>query len=337
MITNEKVQYRNLGRTGVKVSPLCLGTMNFGVRTPEAEAAEIINHYIEAGHNFIDTANVYGRFNGRGEVGWSEEIIGNTLSANGKRGRIILATKVWGHMDPEDPNARGLSRKHILTSCKDSLKRLKTKYIDLYQLHRPVLDIPIDETLRVLDDLIRRGWVRYIGTSMFPTWRIMEGLWVSEKYHLNRFVSEQPRYNIYDREIEREIVPMAQKYNLAILPFSPLGGGILTGKYRKGESFPEDSRLTFDELASYYVNALNKKFYELLDILKEISNDKGCTISQLSLAWVITHPGITSVIIGPRTMEQLEDNLDALNVTLTEKDYQRIDGMTIPGSNIENF
>ncbi len=331
----ENIQYRNLGRTGVKVSPLCLGTMNFGVRTPEDEAAEIINHYIKTSHNFIDTANLYGAPN---EVGRSEEIIGKVLSENRRRDRVILATKVWGHMDPDDPNAGGLSRKHLIASCEASLKRLQTKYIDLYQLHRPVPDVPIDETLLALDDLIRRGWVRYIGTSMFPSWKIMEGLLVAEKYHLNRFVSEQPRYNIYDREIERELLLMAQAYDIAILPFSPLGGGILTGKYCKGKPFPEGSRLlSVKEWAPYYVNALNDRFYELLDVLREIASEKGCTLSQLSLAWIIAQPGVTSVIIGPRTVEHLEDNLGALHVKLTETDRQRIDSMTIPGSNIENF
>lgn len=321
------MEYRSLGRTGVQVSPLCLGTMNFGSRTPEAESIGIIGRAIEAGLNLIDTANIYGDANEG--VGRAEAIIGKALSQNGKRDRIVLATKVFYPMDPSDPNSSGLSRRHIIAECEASLMRLHTDYVDLYQLHRPAPDIPIDETLRALDDLVCSGKVRYIGTSGFPAWQIMEALWMSDTLRLNRFVTEQPFYNMTHRIIERELVPMALKYGIAILPYSPLGGGILTGKYRRGQPHPSDSRLTFEKWAVYW-DDLNDGVYDLLDLLVEISAEKGCTISQLALTWTMAQPGITSVIIGPRTREQLDDNLVALNVAVTTNDLERIDSISKP-------
>jgi aryl-alcohol dehydrogenase-like predicted oxidoreductase len=322
------LQYTSLGRTGVMVSKLCLGTMNFGSRTAEETAINMINQAIDAGVNFIDTANLYGEANEG--VGRSEEIIGKALAQNGKRHRIVLGTKVFFPTDENDPNARGLSRRHIFAACEASLKRLRTDYVDLYQLHRPAPQIPIDETLRALDDLIHAGKVRYIGTSQFFAWQIVEALWTSERLLLNRFVTEQPFYNMIDRSIETDIVPMAQKYGIAILPYSPLGGGILTGKYRRGVPYPEGSRFTFEKWAGVWDSDLNDRVYELLDVLDEIAKEKGCTVSQLSLAWVMAQPGITSVIIGPRTEEQLLDNLGAINVRLNDSDYKRIDGNSIP-------
>ena len=319
------MEYRYLGRTGVKVSPICLGTMYFGSYTPEEEAIDIINHAIRYGVNFIDTANAYGRY-GEG-VGRSEEIIGKSLEQNGKRNRIVLATKVFFEMDPDDPNSSGLSRRHIITECEASLRRLRTDYIDLYQLHRPASHIPIDETLRALDDLIHAGKVRYIGTSSFPAWQIMEALWISDKLRLNRFTSEQSFYNLIDRLIETDVVPIAQRYGFAIVLYSPLGGGILTGKYQRGKPFPEESRFS---KGFGWDSDPSDRVYDLLDVLREISEEKGCTISQFSLAWAMNQLGITSVIIGPRTLEQLEDNLAALNVDVTEQDNTRIDEIARP-------
>jgi len=328
------MKYRNLGRTGVKVSPLCLGTMNFGSRTPEDEAIRMIDRAIEAGLNLIDSANLYGDANEG--VGRSEGIIGKALSRNGQRNRIILATKVFFPMDLGDPNSGGLSRRHIVAECEASLRRLRTDHIDLYQLHRPAPDIPIDETLRALDDLMRAGKVRYIGTSGFPAWQIVEALWTSDKLRLNRLVTEQPFYNMTHRSIERELVPMALRYGIAILPYSPLGGGILTGKYRRGQPYPGGSRLTFEKWAPYW-DDLNDRVYDLLDLLIEISAGKGCTISQLALAWAMAQPGITSVIIGPRTQQQLEDNLGVLDVVITDEDMKRIDAISKPrGTLISN-
>lgn len=327
------MEYRNLGRTGVKVSPLCLGTMNFGSRTPEDEATCMIDRAIEVGLNLIDTANLYG--DASEGVGRAEEIIGKALSRNGKRNRIVLATKVFFPMDPGDPNSSGLSRRHIVAECEASLRRLRTDYIDLYQLHRPAPDVPIDETLRALDDLIRTGKVRYIGTSGFSAWQIMEALWMSDKLRLNRFVTEQPFYNMTHRSIERELVPMALQYGIAILPYSPLGGGILTGKYRHGQPYPGGSRLTFEKWATYW-DDLNDRVYDLLDLLAEISAEKGCAISQFALAWTMAQPGITSLILGPRTQEQLDDNLGALEVVVTAKDLERIDAISKPKGTLLN-
>lgn len=325
------MEYRNLGRTGVKVSPLCLGTMNFGSRTLEDEAIRMVDYAIEHGVNFIDTANIYG--NADEGAGRSEEIIGKALSQNGKRHRIVLTTKVFFSMDDSDPNSNGLSRRHIIAACEASLRRLNTDYIDLYQLHRPSPEVPIDESLRTLDDLIQAGKVRYIGTSEFPAWQIMEALCTSERLNLNRFVTEQPFYNMTYRTIEREIVPLALKYGIGILPYSTLGGGILSGKYRRNQPYPDGSRLTFDKWAGFW-NDLNDKVYDLLDLLNEISGEKGCTLSQLVLAWTMAQPGITSVILGPRTREQLDDNLGALNVVVTTEDIQRIDAIAKPSASL---
>jgi aryl-alcohol dehydrogenase-like predicted oxidoreductase len=327
--------YHNLGRTGVKVSALCLGTMIFGIHIEEEEAISIINLAIENGINFIDTANVYGSVDGIGKgVGYSEEVIGKALKQNGMRDKIILTTKVFFDMDPNDPNAKGLSRHHIIQQCEASLERLQTKYIDLYQLHRPSEEIPIDETLRALDELIQSGKIRYIGTSEFSTWQIMEALWISERLKLNRFVSEQSFFNLIDRFIERERIPMAQKYGIAILPFSPLAGGALTGKYKRNMPYPENSRLSFEIGARLYASGLTERVFDLLDLMAELAEEKECTISQLALAWVMRQPGITSIIIGPRTQDQLMDNLGALNVTFSDEEYERIDKLAPPRSSI---
>lgn len=316
------MEYRSLGRTGVQVSMLCLGGMMFGGRTEEAESLEIIDHAIEEGINFLDVANVYNR-------GRSEEVVGNALKRNGKRKRIVLATKVHGVMDEQDPNARGNSRRHIIEQCHDSLKRLQTDYIDLYQIHRPQPDIPVDETLRALDDLIRAGKVRYIGTSTFAAWQVIESLWVAKELGLNRFVCEQPPYHILDRRIERELVPMAQTYGIGLIPWSPIARGFLTGKYRRGEEPPEDSRFRRDERRAelHFTEAA----FDILDVVETMAKEKGCTPGQFALAWCAQQPGITSPIIGPRTLEQLKESLGAMSISITEADRTRIDEVAPPG------
>jgi aryl-alcohol dehydrogenase-like predicted oxidoreductase len=322
------MEYRSLGRTGTKVSALCLGCMMFGGRTAEQESFDIIDRAIDAGLNFFDTANVYGR-------GRSEEVVGKALQRNGKRSRIVLATKVFGRMDDEDPNAWQSHRRHILEQCEASLRRLQTDYIDLYQLHRPTSEIPIDETLRALDDLVRSGKVRYTGTSTFAAWQVMESLWVSKEYGLNRFISEQPPYHLLDRRIERELAPMARTYGIALLPWSPLAGGFLTGKYRRGEARPEESRLGKE---SAWADAhFKEESFKVLDVLEKLAGEKGCTVSQLALAWCARQPGITSPIIGPRTLEQLEDNLGALAVEIGEADHKLIDEAAPPGRAIVSY
>ena len=210
------MEYRNLGRTGVKVSPLCLGCWNFGNATSREDSLAIIDHALDAGVNFIDTANMYGR-------GTSETIVGEALREPSRRGRAVLATKVHFAMDDEDPNSQGNSRRHIMEQCEASLRRLQTDYIDLYQIHRPSPDVPPDETLRALDDLVQSGKVRYIGTSTWPAWQVVESLWVAEKLSLNRPICEQPPYHLLDRRIERELVPMAQTYGIGIIPWAPAG------------------------------------------------------------------------------------------------------------------
>lgn len=319
------MEYRSLGRTGVQVSGLCLGCMMFGGRTDEAEAMVIIDRAIEAGLNFFDTANIYNH-------GRSEEILGRALKRNGKRSRIVLATKVHGRMDETDPNAWGNHRRHILEQCEASLRRLQTDYIDLYQIHRPSSKVPIDETLRALDDLIRVGKVRYIGTSTFAAWQILESLWVSKELGLNRIVSEQPPYHLLDRRIERELVPMAQTYGLALIPWSPLAGGFLTGKYRRGEPRLKGARL--EEPSEWHDRHFTDQAFQVLEVVEAMAKEKGCTPGQVALAWCAQQPGVTSPIIGPRTLEQLEDHLGALTVRITDEDRKRLDEVAPPGGMI---
>ncbi len=322
------MEYRSFGRTGVKVSSLCLGCMMFGGKTPAAESYDIIDRALDAGNNIIDTANVY-------SIGRSEEVTGEALKRNGKRQRLMLATKVHGKMG-EDVNDLGNTRRHIIEQCEASLRRLQTDYIDLYQIHRPSPDIPIDETLRALDDLICAGKVRYIGSSTFAAWQLVESLWVAKELGLNRFVCEQPPYNLLDRRIERELLPMARTYGFATIPWSPLAGGLLTGKYTRGEEPPEGARFG-DTTNPLYRRRLNDRIYDVIDGLKPIAEEKGVTLSQLSLAWCMRQPGVTSPIIGPRTMEQFEDNLKALDVEITDDDRKRIDRVSRRGESVAPF
>ena len=321
------MEYRSLGRTGTKVSALCLGCLMFGGRTNESDSMDIIDRAIDGGINFLDTANMYVR-------GRSEEMVGKALQRNGKRPRIVLATKVHFRMDDEDPNAQGNSRRHIIEQCEASLRRLQTDYIDLYQIHRPCSDIPIDETLRALDDLIRAGKVRYIGSSTFAAWQVVESLWASKELGLNRFICEQPPYHLLDRSIERELVPMAQTYGTALIPWSPMAGGFLTGKYRRGEARPTDARYQ-DENED--TDLFSDAAFNVLDVVLAIAAEKGCTPSQFALAWCAQQPGITSPIVGVRTMEQLEDNLGAIDVQVTDEERERIDEVTPPGGVITRY
>ena len=322
------MDYRVLGRTGLRVSPLCLGAMMFGGRTEPELGYAIIAKSIEQGINFIDTANVYSR-------GLSEEVVGEGVQRHGGRDKLVIATKVNGTMDPSDPNAGGNSRRHIIQQCEASLRRLQTDWIDLYQIHRPQSSVPIDETLRAMDDLVRSGKVRYVGTSTYAAWQIVESFAVSEKWGLNRFVCEQPPYNLLDRRIERELLPMAQTYGMAVIPWSPLGGGLLTGKYQRGAPLPEDAR--FSNPSPLQARRLNDRVYDRVEELEPVAREKGCTMSQLALAWVMRQPGVTSPIIGPRTMEQFDDNLLAAGVTLTDDDLQRIDTIALPGEAVAPF
>jgi aryl-alcohol dehydrogenase-like predicted oxidoreductase len=327
------MDYRYLGTTGIQVSTLCLGTENFGSRTSEPDAFQIIDHALENGINIIDTANFYGTeqpddYSER--RGQSEVILGKALKRNRLRDQVFISTKVRGPMWP-GPNGEGASRWHILRAVEDSLRRLQTDYIDLYQIHWPDPHVPIEETLRALDDLIRSGKVRYIGSNNFHAWQILEALWASEKYSLNRFVSEQTFYSIVGRKNERELLPMARKYQLGILVWSPLFGGFLTGKYRRGQPMPEGSRLS-DESSerSWPRSYLGEKAYDLIEKLDEIRAKKDCTMAQFSIAWVLAQPGITSTLIGPRTLQHLEEYLGAIEVQITEEDRKAIDALVSP-------
>ena len=323
------MEYRQLGRTGVQVSSLCLGCMMFGRRTSPEDSEAIIDRALDDGINFLDTANVYSR-------GRSEEITGAALKKNGQRQRVVLATKVHGQMADDDPNAAGNSRRHIVAECEASLRRLQTDYIDLYQLHRPEPKTPIDETLRALDDLIRAGKVRYIGTSTFGAWQVVEALWASKELGLNRFVSEQPPYNILDRRVERELVPMAETFGIGLIPWSPIGGGLLSGKYRRNAGLPEGSRYATNTNPNMG-RRLVDPVYDVVDKLEPLAQAKDCTMVQLAVAWVLQQPGITSPIIGPRTMDQLVEFLGAPSVTIDQSDREHIDQLVPPGGMVSPF
>jgi aryl-alcohol dehydrogenase-like predicted oxidoreductase len=327
------MELRYLGRTGIRVSPLCLGCMMFGGKTSPEDSYKIIDRAIDSGINFLDTANVY-------NDGKSEEVTGDALKRNGHRHHIFLATKAHGNMhkdDKLDPNQWGNSRRQIIEQCDASLKRLKTDWIDLYQIHRPHVDCPIDETLRALDDCVRAGKVRYIGTSTFAAWQLVESLWCSEKYSLNRFVTEQPPYNLLDRRIEKELLPMLKTYGFGVIPWSPLGGGFLTGKYQRKGDQPADAR--YSDGTHFRAPKImgNDAAYSVAEALGKLAKEKECTLSQLAVAWVMQREGITSPIIGPRTMEQFEDNLASMNVKLTPEDHKRIDEIVPPGSMVVPF
>ena len=324
------MEYRSLGRTGVQVSALCLGCMNFGGKSTPEDSYAIIDTAIDAGINFLDTANVYGR-------GRSEEVTGEALARNGKRQQIVLATKVHGTMADDDPNMLGNSRRHLIEQCEASLRRLQTDYIDLYQIHRPQSDIPIDETLRALDDLIGAGKVRYIGSSTFAAWQVMESLWVSKELGLNRFICEQQPYNILDRRVERELLPMARTYGIATIPWSPIAGGLLSGKYTRENQSPEGKRYANVADNPRFQARKAEAIWDVIEGLTPMAEAKGCTLAQLALAWVVRQPGVTSPIIGPRTMEHLLDNLGALDVAFSEEDFTAIDALVPPGGMASAF
>jgi aryl-alcohol dehydrogenase-like predicted oxidoreductase len=313
------MEYRSLGRTGVKVSQFCLGTMMFGRSASEPDSIAIVEHALEQGINFVDTADVY-------SAGTSENYVGKAL-ANGKRASVVLATKAFFPLDQKDPNARGLSRRHLIEACNASLARLQTDWIDLFQLHRAQADIPIDETLRALDDLIRAGKIRYVGTSMFPAWKTVEALWASKELGLNRFVSEQMAYNLLDRTAEREVVPMAQTFGIALMPWGPLCGGLLTGKYRRDD---QSAAGRWHGGKDNFGRPATPAAFDVIEGVAALAREKGCTPSQLALAWNAAQPGITAPIVGPRTLEQLVDNLGAANVKITDADRTRLDALAPP-------
>jgi aryl-alcohol dehydrogenase-like predicted oxidoreductase len=300
--------------------------MNFGGPTSEEESIAIFNRALEGGLNFIDTANVYNK-------GESERIVGKALKENGRRDQIVLATKVHGKMG-DGPNDGGDSRYHILKSCEDSLRRLQTDHIDLYQLHRPPLTMPQDETLRAFDDLIHAGKVVYIGCSTHPAWMVMEALATSERYNLARYISEQPPYNLLDRRIENELVPLCQRYGMAIIPWSPLGGGVLTGRYPVSGELPQDSRAA---RAEWFRSRVSAKGLQVAAKVAEMAKERNLTVAQLALLWVKDQPGVTAPIVGPRTMAHLEQFLPVLDMTLAESDRPLFDALVHPGNAVADF
>ena len=320
------MEYRRLGRTGVRVSPLCLGTMNLGGPTPEPEAIRMIHRALDAGINFLDSANTYNK-------GHSERVVGKAL-ADGKRDQVVLATKAH-FPQSDDPNDRGNSRRHLLQAVEDSLRRLDTDWIDLYQMHRPEFDVPQDETLRALDDLVRSGKVRYIGCSTFPAWMVMESLAISERYGLARYVTEQPPYNLLDRRIENELIPLAQRYDLGILPWSPLAIGVLAGRYSDADDLPEGSRA--ERIGDWAAKRVTAAGIAAGRQVVEIAGAHGMTASQLALLWVKDQPAVTSPIIGPRTEVQLEDALAVLDMTLDPELGALLDEIVPPGSAVSDF
>lgn len=316
----------NLGSTGVKVSPFCLGAMNFGGRTDLDEARRIVQAALDGGVNFIDTANVY-------NAGRSESILGEILSQDNLRERFVLATKVHGAMG-EGPNERGNSRRHIMLQCEASLKRLRTDWIDLYQIHRPDPSTPIEETLRALDDLVHAGKIRYFGLSTYPAWETVHALWTSDRLGLNRFVTEQPPYHLFNRQIENEVLPMCRKFGIGVIPWSPLASGVLTGKYRKGKPAPAGTRGE-----AWKWDLTNDTFTRRLDVVESLiayleQNRPGVSLTHFALAWCRRDPVITAPILGPATAEQLRDCLGAWEVKITPEDEKFVDGLVPPGTKI---
>jgi aryl-alcohol dehydrogenase-like predicted oxidoreductase len=313
------MRYRTLGRTGIKVSPYALGAMMFGaVGNPDHDdSIRIIHKALDAGINFIDTADAYSR-------GESEEIVGEALK--GRRDDVVLATKVWMPMG-DDPNQRGNSRRWIMTEVENSLRRLRTDWIDLYQIHRPDPDTDIEETLSALSDLIHSGKVRAIGSSAMPASDIVEAQWVAERRGLERFRTEQPAYSILDRGIEAEVLPVAQRYGMGTLVWSPLAQGMLTGRIRKGQQ-------TDLRRAALFRHISDERRIDAVERIVSVAEEAGLPMTHLAMAFAIAHPGVTSAIIGPRTMEHLDDVLAGVNVTLTDEVLDRIDEIVPPGTNV---
>ncbi len=320
------MELRLLGRTGVEVSPLCLGAMMFGAwgNTDHDESVRIVHRALDAGINFIDTADVYAR-------GESEEIVGKALA--GRRGEVVLATKFHGRMG-DGPNMSGNSRRWILQEVEASLRRLRTDYIDLYQAHRPDPGCDVDETLGALTDLVRAGKIRYFGSSTFPAEEIVEAQWTAERRGRERFVTEQPPYSLLVRGVEADVLPVCERYRMGVLSWSPLAGGWLTGRYRKGHEPPPSTRS--QRLPWRYDMSLpeNQRKLDAADALAQLAEEAGVSLIHLAIAFVLRHRVVTAAIIGPRTMEQLESQLGAADVVLEDSLLDRIDEIVPPGRNI---
>ncbi len=323
------MEHRPLGRTGVSVSKLCLGAMMFGVwgNKDHDDGIRIIHRALDAGINFIDTADIYSK-------GESETIVGKAL-AGGRREDVVLATKAWGAMD-EDPNRRGVSRRWLVREVESSLKRLGTDWIDLYQIHRYEPDVDIEETLGALTDLVQQGKVRYIGSSVFPPSAIVEAQWAAHDRGLQRYVCEQPPYSMLARGIEADVLPTCQRYGMGVIPWSPLSGGWLSGRWRKDADDLQPMSVARRRLTDRYDLSLpaNQRKLDAADRLAQLAEEAEMSLIEMAIAFVINHPAVTAAIIGPRTMEQLESQLPAADVTLSEEVLDRIDQIVTPGTNI---
>jgi aryl-alcohol dehydrogenase-like predicted oxidoreductase len=323
------MRQRTLGTTGVKVSPLCLGAMMFGGfgNRDHDDCVSIIHAALDAGVNFIDTADVY-------SAGESEEIVGKALA--GRRDDVVLATKFHGQMG-EDPNHRGNSRRWIVREVENSLRRLQTDWIDLYQVHRPDAATDIDETLSALSDLVHQGKVRYIGSSTFPPEQIVEAQWAAERRGRERFVCEQPPYSIFARGVEAGVLPTCQRYGMGVIAWSPLNGGWLTGRYRRGEDV-DMSKGRAARIPQRFDPSLpsNARKLDLIDELDKVASDAGISLTHMAQAFVLAHQAITAAIIGPRTREQLDDLLAGADVRLDDDILDRIDALVAPGTNVND-
>lgn len=322
------MEYRRLGRTGLKVSELCLGTMTFRWTSSEEESYQVLDAAFEAGINFIDTADVYSRWAAGNPGGVAETIIGHWLNTSSKpRDELVIATKVRGPMG-EGPNDQGLSRVHILNAVEASLRRLQTDYIDLYQAHFPDDGTPLEEMLRAFDDLVHQGKVRYVGCSNFPAWLFALSLGISAKFNLARFDSLQPHYNLIWRgEFERELMPLCAAESIGVIPYSPLQAGFLTGKYRRGQPIPAGSRGESNDRIKGWMN--DERALTLLDHLEAVAQSRGWTMTQTALAWMLTNPVVTSAIIGADNVSQLKGSLVAVGCRLTPEEKKRLDEASV--------
>ncbi len=322
------MEYRRLGRTGLKVSAVCLGTMQFGWSTDEPTAHAIMSHAVEMGINFIDTADVYSRWVDGNPGGVAETHIGNWLASGAvPRDRIILATKVRGQMG-DGPNDKGLSRGHIMNAVEASLRRLRTDYIDLYQTHSFDEETPLDETLRALDDLVRDGKVRYIGCSNYPAWLLAKSLWISDVRNLARYDSLQPHYSYVHRaEFERELQPLCLDQGIGVIPYSPLAAGFLTGKYRRDAPLPDSKRVE-----GVQRRFMTERGFAAVDKLEAVGRAHDATIAQTAIAWVLANPAVTSAIIGATSIAQLEDTVKGVGVRLSAEEKAALDEVTAWGN-----
>ncbi len=333
------MEYRNLGRTGVQVSPICLGTDCFADPIPEKECAEILNRAVEVGINLVDTGDSYGE-------GEGEKVIGRTLKASGMRHSVLLATKcdhgqrrvglTLDEFVPEmGPNQSGPTRLNMIRACERSLKRFQTDYIDLYQIHRQDLEVNIEETLSALTDMVRQGKIRYVGCSTFPAWAVTEAIMLSELKGYVRFSVEQPPYNLLDRRIENELLPMAERFGMGIITWSPLAMGTLVGLYANIEKYPEESRAALR--GGFYADRVTKKGIEVGSKFVKLAQDAGLTPAQLGILWVKDQPGITAPLIGPENLQHLEDMIPVMEMTLSDELREACDNLVPPGSAVANF